>query len=180
MEPTSAVSENLALLSREEAQARLLGLPPGNDDDASVIFRSCVLHQELMCRSRLPLPDGITRTQMSILTTLDTFGAMAMTPLSECVDVSKEQASRAVKPLLDRGLVEGQRNDRNRRVVVVRLTAAGQAFLQELMTLNLASLEKELAPLSPEERAELARLSRESGRLISKVLESRHNPFAVD
>ena len=177
MAVTANANERIAIMAQETARKRMRALPPGPHDEARAIFRSCVFHEELMQRAKVSLPSDLTRTQMSLMTTLDALGPLAMTPLSECIAVPKEQASRSVKPLIERGLVERRRSERNHRVVVVKLTPAGASLLDEIMALNLAALDELLAPLSPEERSELARLCCESDRLIAKALAARRNPY---
>lgn len=152
----------------------------GNDSDAASIFRSCVAHEELLRRVMSMAPCDLTRTEMSILTTLNAVGPLAMTPLSQCIAVSKEQASRAVKPLVDLGYVERHHSEKNRRVVMVQLTEEGTSFLDELMDDALASLDELLGPLSDEERDVLISASTTGCDLINKALEPKRNLYEIE
>lgn len=151
----------------------------GDESDPASIFRSCVAHEELLRRVMAMAPCDLTRTEMSIVVTLNAVGPLAMTPLSQCIAVSKEQASRAVKPLVARGYVERRHSEENRRIVVVQLTDEGTAFLDGLMERALSSLEELIEPLSDEERSRLVGCSDESGELINKALEPKRNLYSI-
>lgn len=166
--------------AKAASQFRADELEPEDGGDLAEIFRSCVSHEEVLRRVMALAPCDLTRTEMNAVITLNAVGELAMTPLSECIGVSKEQASRAVKPLVERGYVERRRNENNRRVVTVQLTDAGREFLQGHMKRAHAALAELLAPLSAEERAELARLARGSNQLIDKALAPKRNPYEVE
>lgn len=153
---------------------------PADADEVGAIFRSCVSHEELLRRVMVLAPCDFTRTEMNIMITLNAAGPLAMTPLSECIGVSKEQASRAVKPLVERGYVERRRSEKNRRIVTVRLTEEGSTFLDGHMHRAHAALDDLLSPLSAEERKELAACSTRGDELIAKALEPKRNPYETE
>jgi len=91
-------------------------------------FRSAL--RELRCLSG----DRMRKTELSfttvhILSMLDRHGEMPMSRLADMIDVSLSNASGVIDRLEDRGLVERVRVPDDRRVVMVRTTAAGQAAL---------------------------------------------------
>ena len=155
-------------------------LPPTKAPEATALFRSCVAHEELLRRIMALAPCNLTRTEMDIIVTLDAVGPLAMTPLSECVGVSKEHASRAVKSLVKREYIQRQRDEANRRVITVQLTGEGTLFLQRLMQDALVALENLLAPLTIEQQKQLASLSHQADELICKALASKRNPYAKE
>ena len=144
-----------------------------------VVFGSCVAHEELLRRVMALAPCELTRTEMDIMVTLDAVGPLAMTPLSESVGVSREQASRAGKALVERGLVRRERGRANKRVVTVRLSEEGAVFLQALKAAALEALDDVLAALTPEERGQLAQAALVGSRLIDKALAPRRDPYAL-
>jgi DNA-binding MarR family transcriptional regulator len=69
---------------------------------------------------------GTTVAQCHILTELERTGPLALTELGARLGLHKGWISRGVASLVDEGLVERGRTGRDERVVVVRLSAAGQ------------------------------------------------------
>lgn len=149
----------------------------GGDAPEATIFRSCMSHEEILRRMMALTPCDFTRTEINVMTTLLVNGALAMTPLSECIAVSNEQASRAVRSLAERGYVERTRGEKDQRVIVAQLTEKGVGFLEGFMKRAFSALDELLAPLSEEERDEFVQLSHRGDQLLGKALESRRNPF---
>lgn len=177
-DPMSAVEA--AEAAEAVSQIHVETVMPSNTGGFADVFRSCVSHEEMLRRVIAMAPADFTRTEMNIMVMLNAVGPLAMTPLSECLAVSKEQVSRAVKPLVKRGYVERRRSEKNRRVVTVRLTEEGSRFLDGHMKNALAAMENLLEPLSEEEYGRLVELSRESDSLLAKALEPRRNPYSVE
>lgn len=152
----------------------------GGDDPMTAVFRSCVSHEELLRRMMAMTTCDFTRTEMNVMTTLFVNGPLAMTPLSECIGSSNEQASRAVKSLAEGGYVERRRGERDQRVIVAQLTEKGTGFLDGFLKQVLAALDELLEALPDEERDEFVQLSHRSDELLDKALESRRNPFPTE
>lgn len=114
--------------------------------------------------------DGLTKTQLDILLTVDTMGAMSVSAVGERLAISKEHMSRSIKPLCERGLLEKNRDDGNRRMVVVSLSPQGRAFLSAHQEKAHRRLDEILERLAPEERAELRQCAARSVDLLSKAL----------
>ena len=77
--------------------------------------------------------ERFTKTQFYILITLYHQSPLTMTQIGEHIGASKEQATRAVAPLADEGLVRREVSAKNRTRVYVSLTEAGCALVQELI-----------------------------------------------
>ncbi|MBS5449726.1 MAG: MarR family transcriptional regulator [Coriobacteriia bacterium] len=75
--------------------------------------------------------DTLTKSQLDVMMGLAVIGSMSMTQMSRHLAASKEQATRAVAPLVDEGLVARERQSANRRVVEISLTDKGRACLAE-------------------------------------------------
>lgn len=73
----------------------------------------------------------ITGTQRLALMTLEARGPMTMTSLAEAVACSKEQATRAVAPLVEQGYLLRRYDRENRTRVWVTLTEPGRTLLRQ-------------------------------------------------
>lgn len=115
--------------------------------------------------------EHFTKTQFYILITLFIRPALSMTQLCEHIGASKEQATRAVAPLVDDGLVQREVSSRNRTKVYVSLTQEGRALVQDLIMrcgdrINARMDER----LTPDEREALRMHLTESAALLEKVV----------
>lgn len=117
----------------------------------------------------------LSKTQVLIMMAIDTLGPMNMTQTSKRLAITKEQASRAVAPLVKLGYVERSRSADNHKVVNISLTDSGEKCLAEHHALIFEDLSDALAPLSQEETAQLARLSHDSVKLLKKALNTHTN-----
>lgn len=100
---------------------------------------------------------GVSMTHFHLLSMLDRHGDMAMSRIAELLDVSLSNATGLVDRIEERGLVERIRVADDRRVVLVRLTAAGIQLLQEVELLKDDMLQRILSKL---DGAALAGVSR--------------------
>ena len=74
----------------------------------------------------------LTKTQFIILAALYYGGTLNMTKVSEYISSSKEQATRAVSPLADRGLISRVEHPDNRKHVYLELTDEGRELVERL------------------------------------------------
>lgn len=109
---------------------------------------------------------NLTKTQLRILLILSTNENLSMSQLADKLCISREQATRAVAPLVRRRLVFRSIHDTNRRQLDVGLTNAGIALLAELKSEYIRHLESSFSCLSEEEKT----LFSESLRNISKIM----------
>ena len=117
-------------------------------------------------------PERFTKTQFYILTALYARETLTMTGLSELIGASKEQATRAVAPLADLGLVERSISSQNRTRVYVRLTETGRSRVQMLLKRCEERMRERMdAFLTPEEQAALQAHLSESAALLQKIVE---------
>ncbi len=81
-----------------------------------------------------------TKTQLLILTALQRCGSLCMSQLARFIASSNEQATRAVAPLVEHGLVERFIDPGNRKMVHIRLSDEGFRYIQELSDMCRANL----------------------------------------
>ena len=115
---------------------------------------------------------GYTKTQFLIIAALSSRGDLTMKQVAGYISSSKEQATRAVAPLVDDGLVERYVDPVNRTRIHIRLTQKGCAlvnaykahFFQNLQTMMCDKVTKE-------EKLELKQAVETIIRVLSKINE---------
>ena len=96
----------------------------------------------------------ITKSQIFILLALAGHPFLNMTQIAAYIASSKEQATRAVAPLVEMGYVLREHDTHNRKVVLISLTTKGNRFIHEMKSQLQQALEKNLQILSKEEQIE--------------------------
>lgn len=115
--------------------------------------------------------ERFTKTQFYILITLYHQSPLTMTQIGEHIGASKEQATRAVAPLADEGLVRREVSSKNRTRVYVSLTEAGRTLVQDLISRCGEKLEERMNErLTAEEREALRMHLSESAALLEKAV----------
>lgn len=115
----------------------------------------------------------LTKSQADIMIGLSVVGPMSMTQVSEHIAASREQATRAVAPLVERGFVVKTRNPENRRVVTVELTEKGRRDFEEGRARIVEGLRERLDALPNEERERLLTACRVVVDVLRGLRESR-------
>lgn len=87
----------------------------------------------------------LTKSQFFILLALMSNESLNMTQVATYIASSKEQATRAVAPLVEAGYVDRFHDESNRKLVLIRLTPSGKTFLHETKEHLHQSLEKNLS-----------------------------------
>ncbi|MFE5331286.1 MarR family winged helix-turn-helix transcriptional regulator [Embleya sp. NPDC056575] len=101
---------------------------------------------------------GTRKWHYAALATLDEFGPASQAELSRRTGIYRSDMVAVVNELADRGLVERSPNPADRRQNIIAVTKQGRRKLLKLDKL-LAEVENNvLAPLTPQEREQLARL----------------------
>lgn len=124
-----------------------------------------------LVRSSRPQPaERLTRTQIVILTALMTRDDLTMSQIAEFIGSSKEQATRAVAPLVEQGLVERFISDTNRTRVHIRLTERGEAWMADFGQAFRETIRAAMAgTLTEEEQDDLRRAVTETVTLLQKT-----------
>ena len=112
----------------------------------------------------------LTKTQFLILAALYHSGTLNMTKISEYISSSKEQATRAVSPLADRGLITRVEHPDNRKHVYLELTDSGRELVVTLRREMRGRFKAKVdAALSPEEKEELLTSAEALTGVLSKL-----------
>jgi DNA-binding MarR family transcriptional regulator len=115
---------------------------------------------------------GLSIPEWRVLAVVGRFGGLSATEVVERTAMDKVKVSRAVRSLLERGLLARQEDAADRRVQRLAMTREGRR-LHAAIVPEARALEAELlAPLSPAERAALhALLDRLDARLAEMGVE---------
>lgn len=79
---------------------------------------------------------GVSMAQLHIMFTLQRSGEMTMSHLADVLNVSLSNATGLVDRLEERGYIERDRVPTDRRIVLVRVTTAGETMLGEVDALS--------------------------------------------
>ena len=120
-------------------------------NDVSALFEIFPICQKFLLNT-IDIPSmDLTKTQILILFALSGGRSLNMSQLSSYLASSKEQATRAVSPLVKDEYVTRFRSDENRKMVYVKLTEKGnQLILQEKALVKYLS--KRFESLSKEDQ----------------------------
>jgi DNA-binding MarR family transcriptional regulator len=111
---------------------------------------------------------GISMTHLHILWVLEHHGDLTMSHLADMLDVSVSNATGLIDRMEERGLVERVRVPDDRRVVIVRVSAAGARIRDEIEALKQDRMRSILGRLEPDQ---LTRVLAALGDLQRAVVE---------
>ncbi len=100
-----------------------------------------------------PFPDlALTPREVNILILLGEREELIMTELAAMTDSPLSTATRIVDRLVKKNLVQRERSERDRRIVVIRASEQGKLLHQNMQEQHLAASYKMLQALTEEER----------------------------
>ena len=106
----------------------------------------------------LATPQGLTALQYTALTVLERHPDLTGAHLARHSFVTGQSTADMVTALVNRGLIERHRDPADRRRLVLALTGDGRRLLRRMRPQVAALQDRMLAPLSPEQAAELRHL----------------------
>lgn len=118
-------------------------------------FRAAITTLKAISNERV-LRLGISMAQLNILYTLKRCGEMPMSRLAEMLNVSLSNATGLIDRIEERGLIERSRVPQDRRIVLIRVTPAGEQLLGELEVVTDELMRSVLGRLSAIECAAVA------------------------
>jgi DNA-binding MarR family transcriptional regulator len=114
----------------------------------------------------------LSRTEMGVLSTLSD-GSRRITQLAQTEALAQPTVTQLVDKLEGRALVARARSGEDARVVMVEITAAGTACLEEVRAEIRANMREALAGLPDAELTELVHAAETLDGLIEKLLPAR-------
>ncbi len=127
------------------------------DDQVGHLIRRAHLRAAAIFNTELG-KHKLTTTQYFAMVWLFEMGQLSRNHLAELATLDRATLQYEVKHLLALGMIEALPDDHDRRRIVLQLTAAGRAVVEELQPQIETTNEKVLAPLNPNERDEFLRL----------------------
>jgi DNA-binding MarR family transcriptional regulator len=127
---------------------------------------SWLVNQAALQAQRLVGEAGVRRQPFAVLAALEESGAASQAELGRRVWIDRSDLHAVLNELEGDGLVARERDERDRRRNLVRLTSAGAERLNDLQARAEAAQDALLQPLSPEERDALL-------RLLTRIVEQR-------
>ncbi len=106
----------------------------------------------------------LTFSQFAVLEALYHLGALTQGEVSAKILKSGSNITTVIDNLERGGLVKRQRDERDRRVIYVDLTAAGRKKIEAVLPGHVAALVEEFSVLSEREQQELAALCKKLGK----------------
>jgi MarR family 2-MHQ and catechol resistance regulon transcriptional repressor len=107
---------------------------------------------------------GLTTSQFGVLEALYHLGTLSQSELGQKLLRSGGNITLVIDNLEKQGLVQRQRDARDRRLVNVSLTPAGEALISQVFPEHLNAILSEMSVLSAEEQEQLGRLCRKLGK----------------
>lgn len=110
-----------------------------------------------------------TKTQLYICLALARYENLTMSQVAKSISSSKEQATRAVAPLVDDGLIERYTDPENRTRIHVQLTQKGKDFMEHCKIRFRNILQSHMEQnITAEDREELSNAIETLIRILSK------------
>lgn len=106
---------------------------------------------------------GISITEWRVIAVLGRYPQLSANGVAERTAMDKVAVSRAVARLLERGFLQRDMHEQDRRRSVLELSPAGYAVYDQVVPLALDYERQLLAPLEPDERELLDRLMQKLG-----------------
>jgi MarR family 2-MHQ and catechol resistance regulon transcriptional repressor len=106
---------------------------------------------------------NLTVSQFGVLEALFHLGPMHQKDLGEKILKSSGNMTLVIDNLGKRGLVQRERDPRDRRCYLVTLTPVGEALISDLFPRHVAIVTREIGALNPAEQEQLATLCRKLG-----------------
>ena len=113
------------------------------------------------------LNDDVSITEMHIMEKIGEAGSSRMTDIARALDVTLATLTVACDRMQKKDLIERTRAEKDRRVVMVSLTAKGQAAWQYHEEFHHDLIEAALAGMSEEEQKALSRALEKLGEFLS-------------
>ncbi len=121
---------------------------------------------------------SLSKLHLHVLTLLDHHGPLPMSRLAALVDVSVSNMTGIVDRLEQHGMVERVRDDRDRRLVLVRATPTGATRCEEAEGLRREHLRQLIGTLDGSERAVVLAAAQALARGVARLKTASPTPDA--
>ena len=134
-----------------------IGEPTPSPEQDPLVDAIVAEYEPIVARTRrlmagIWLDRKVSKTTLVVLMNLDAHGPIPMSRLAGLLDVGLPNATGIVTRMEELGYVERTRDERDRRVVLVRATARGREVAEELEDLRRRHLRDLVPELGPSDR----------------------------
>jgi DNA-binding MarR family transcriptional regulator len=129
-------------------------------DDVDAVLNACRSLVAISAWSVEAVADEVDLVQLRVLVVLSTRGASSLKDLAETAGLHLTRASRACDRLVGKKLLTRSDDPEDRRVLQLRITAAGEAVVLAVMNARRKAVAPVLAAMSATRRVELVRALR--------------------
>lgn len=140
-----------------------------DDREITALFETFFTCQKVLLYSLDYREIRFSRHQFYALLALGSKGEMTMGQVAESIAASREQATRVIAPLVEEGYAERFYDETNRKLVFVRLTPKGKAFIQKEKKYVKEQLKQRFGQLSPYELERFLGCVSEIKTILKKV-----------
>lgn len=146
-------------------------LPSCNNDVPPILSLFTLLYKEITNAFEYNKAVGISKTQFVILLALSMQSPLTMKQISNFVGVSKEQATRMVATIVDKGFAVRSTPETNRKHINIELTESGRTHIERVRH-NLQSIIRQNMDdsLSDDEKAKLYESTKTAISLVNKMI----------
>jgi DNA-binding MarR family transcriptional regulator len=123
----------------------------------AALMRVSTVITAIVVRSLNSVTPHLTVVQARVLVIVWGLGTANVNAVADGLGANASNASRACDRLVRAGLLTREQSDDDRRNVVLRLSADGQALIDSVMHHRCTELEKIASRLSPDQQTELRR-----------------------
>ncbi len=120
---------------------------------------------------------GLTFSQYGVLDILFHLGPLPLGQIAEKILKSEGNMTTVVDNLERRGLVRRERNERDRRVIMLSLTEAGRHVIEKVLPQHIQAIVEEMSILTPDEQETLSRLCRKIGKQEEHCADDQQTPI---
>ena len=142
-----------------------------NEDGVQALFEVFTASQRLILNSLDYHGMRFTKYQLYLLMVLARKKSMTMGQAASSIGCSKEQATRLVAALVEAGYIERLHDEKNRKLVMIRLTREGMEFMCHEQTAAKERLGNDLGKLSKEERDVFFQAMKQFASILKKLEE---------
>ena len=129
-----------------------------SDEDAQAFVAASRALVGIAARSILASPIDITVSQQRFLVLLATEGPLSLSQIAAALDIDLSGVSRICDRLQRNFLVKRERDEADRRVIMVSITYAGMDLLTAIDDIRREEVKRVLEGMSPGEVAEAVRV----------------------
>ncbi|MGI6570000.1 MAG: MarR family winged helix-turn-helix transcriptional regulator [Caldicoprobacterales bacterium] len=111
----------------------------------------------------------LTYSEFFAISAVNYLGDMKMTDFADIFGIQKQQATRLINKLVEKGFIKRVYDDSDRRVVMISLTSQAKSYLEEYVAKSIKQIEKSLSGFSDSELQKLQRTMETMSQMLARI-----------